>query len=189
MPSISSSVQTLRTAFFYLSWTRHPLKTRFQQLSLQRWFIRESGLTKPSCTFWPKTPHCSWYLRLSPVVVTAASIPELEVSKQVLSCALPDGRKGFTAVFDRGRSRWQRPSVFQMGNGLLGMDESGGFTAATDPRVCFTEKKIGGWTNFWLAQLISTVKQGLTAITGLLTAHDLHLPDSAYSCCVTLTRV
>jgi hypothetical protein len=39
------------------------------------------------------------------VVVTAASIPELEASKQVLSCGLPDGIKGFTAVFDRGRSR------------------------------------------------------------------------------------
>jgi hypothetical protein len=31
-----------------------------------------------------------------------------------------------------------------MGNGLLGMDDSGGFTTATDPRLCFTEKKIGG---------------------------------------------
>jgi hypothetical protein len=35
------------------------------------------------------------------VVITAASIPELEASKQVLSCGLPDGRKSFTAVFDR----------------------------------------------------------------------------------------
>jgi hypothetical protein len=31
-----------------------------------------------------------------------------------------------------------------MGNGLLGRDDSGGFTAATDPRLGFTEKKIGG---------------------------------------------
>jgi len=30
-----------------------------------------------------------------------------------------------------------------MGNGLLGMDDSGGFTTATDPRLGFTEKKIG----------------------------------------------
>jgi hypothetical protein len=30
-----------------------------------------------------------------------------------------------------------------MGNGLLGMDDSGGFTTATDPSLCFTEKKIG----------------------------------------------
>jgi len=35
------------------------------------------------------------------VVVTAASIPELEASKQVLSFGVPDGRKGFAAVFDR----------------------------------------------------------------------------------------
>jgi hypothetical protein len=39
-----------------------------------------------------------------------------------------------------------------MGNGLLGMDDSGGFTAATDPRVCFTEKRsvveqTFGWLN------------------------------------------
>jgi len=85
------------------------------------------------------------------VVVTAASVPEREASKQVLSCGLPDGTKGFTAVFDRGWSRWQRPWVSQMGNGLLGMGDSGGFTTATDPRLCFTQKKIGGWTNFWLA--------------------------------------
>ncbi|NQE36815.1 hypothetical protein [Microcoleus asticus] len=36
--------------FFNLSWTRHPLKTWFQQLPLQRWFITASGLTKPSCS-------------------------------------------------------------------------------------------------------------------------------------------
>jgi hypothetical protein len=35
------------------------------------------------------------------VVVTAASVPEREASKQVLSFGLPDGIKGFTAVFDR----------------------------------------------------------------------------------------
>jgi hypothetical protein len=35
------------------------------------------------------------------VVVTAASVPEREASKQVLSFGLPDGTKGFTAVFDR----------------------------------------------------------------------------------------
>ena len=37
------------------------------------------------------------------VVVTAASVPEREASKQVLSFGLPDGTKGFTAVFDLGR--------------------------------------------------------------------------------------
>jgi hypothetical protein len=35
------------------------------------------------------------------VVVTAASVPQREASKQVLSFGLPDGIKGFTAVFDR----------------------------------------------------------------------------------------
>ena len=34
-------------------------------------------------------------------VVTAASVPEREARKQVLSFGLPDGTKGFTAVFDR----------------------------------------------------------------------------------------
>jgi len=51
------------------------------------------------------------------------------------------------------------------------------------------EKKIGGSTNFWLAQLVSTVKQVRSAITDLLTAHDLDLPDSAYRSRVTLRRV
>jgi hypothetical protein len=40
------------------------------------------------------------------------------------------------------------------------MDYSGGLTSATDPRLCFTEKKMGGGTNFWLAKLVSTVQQG-----------------------------
>ena len=35
------------------------------------------------------------------MVLTAASVPEAEASKQVLSFGLPDGIKGFTAVFDR----------------------------------------------------------------------------------------
>jgi transposase len=35
------------------------------------------------------------------VVVTAASVPECQASKQVLSFGLPDGTKGSTAVFDR----------------------------------------------------------------------------------------
>ena len=103
MPSISSFAQTLRTAFFYLSWRRHPPKTRFQQLPLQRWLIRGSGLTKPSCTKGRKrhTAVDIFGLVLR-VVVTAASVPEREASKQVLSFGLPDGTKGFTAVFDRG---------------------------------------------------------------------------------------
>jgi len=42
------------------------------------------------------------------------------------------------------RSRCQRRSVSQSGDGFLGMDDSGGKTTATDPRLCFTEKKIGG---------------------------------------------
>jgi hypothetical protein len=40
-----------------------------------------------------------------------------------------------------------------------------------------------------LTQLVSTVEQGWSAITGLLTAHNLHLPDSAYRSCVTLRIV
>ena len=51
------------------------------------------------------------------------------------------------------------------------------------------EKNIGGSTNFWWAQLVSTVEQGRSAISSLLTAHDIHLPDSAYGSCVTLRRL
>ena len=36
------------------------------------------------------------------VVVTAASVPEREARNQVLAFGLPDGTKGFTAVFDLG---------------------------------------------------------------------------------------
>jgi hypothetical protein len=35
------------------------------------------------------------------VVVTGASVPEHEASKEVLFFGLPDGTKGFTAVLDR----------------------------------------------------------------------------------------
>jgi hypothetical protein len=35
-----------------------------------------------------------------------------------------------------------------MGNGLLGMDDSGGFTTATDPRLCFRKK------DRWLNKLL-----------------------------------
>jgi len=60
-------------------------------------------LTKPSCTKGRKrhTAVDIFGLVLR-VVVTAASVPEREASKQVLSFGLPDGTKGFTAVFDRG---------------------------------------------------------------------------------------
>jgi hypothetical protein len=40
-----------------------------------------------------------------------------------------------------------------MGNGLLGMDDSGGFTTATYPRLGFTEKK-DRWFNKLLVGLI-----------------------------------
>ena len=40
---------------------------------------------------------------MSGAVVTGASVPEHEASKQVLSFGQPDGTKGFTAVFDLGR--------------------------------------------------------------------------------------
>ena len=60
-------------------------------------------MTKPSCTKGRKryTPVDSFGKRA--VVVTAASVLEREASKQVLSFGLPDGTKGFTAVFDLGR--------------------------------------------------------------------------------------
>ena len=69
-------------------------------LRLQRWFIRGSGLTKPSCTKGRKrhTALDTFDLVLR-VVVTAASVPEREAIAQVLSFGLPDGAKGLTAVY------------------------------------------------------------------------------------------
>jgi hypothetical protein len=69
-------------------------------LRLQRGFIRGSGLTKPLCTKGRKrhTALDTFDLVLR-VVVTAANVPEREASKQVLSFGLPDGTKGFTAVY------------------------------------------------------------------------------------------
>ncbi len=47
------------------------------------------------------------------VVVTGASVSEHEASKQVLSFGLPDGTKGFTAVFDLGRWGESDPPFFK----------------------------------------------------------------------------
>ncbi|AFZ08635.1 hypothetical protein Osc7112_4324 [Oscillatoria nigro-viridis PCC 7112] len=65
-----------------MSWMGHPLKTWFKQLPLQRWFIRVSGLTKPSWGRKRYTAVDTFGKRA--VVVTAASVPEGEASKQVL---------------------------------------------------------------------------------------------------------
>jgi hypothetical protein len=83
-------------------------------LRLQRWFIRGSGLTKPSCTKGRKrhTALETFDLVLR-VVVTAASVPEREASKQVLSFGLPDGTKGFTAVYGQASLSWYPLSLLQ----------------------------------------------------------------------------
>ena len=84
-------------------------------LRLQRWFIRGSGLTKPSCTKGRKrhTTLDTFDLVL-PVVVTAASVPEREAIAQVLSFGLPDGAKGFTAVYGQAISlSWYPLSLLQ----------------------------------------------------------------------------
>ena len=69
-------------------------------LRLQRWFLRGSGLTKPSCSKRRKrhTALDTFDLVLR-VVVTAASVPEREAIAQVLSFGLPDGAKALTAVY------------------------------------------------------------------------------------------
>jgi hypothetical protein len=84
-------------------------------LRLQRWFIRGSGLTKPSCTKGRKrhTALDTFDLVLR-VVVTAASVPEREAIAQVLSSGLPDGPKGFTAVCGQAISlSWYPLSLLQ----------------------------------------------------------------------------
>ncbi len=74
-------------------------------LRLQRSFIRGSRLTKPSCTKGPKRHSAlDTFDLVLRVVVTAASVPEREASTQVLSFGLPDGPKGFTAVYGQAIS-------------------------------------------------------------------------------------
>jgi hypothetical protein len=46
------------------------------------------------------------------VVVTAASVPEREAIAQVLSFGLPDGAKGFTAVYGRASLSWYPLPLF-----------------------------------------------------------------------------
>ena len=70
-----------------------------------RWCIRGSGLTKQQAPAGPKRHTAVDRFGKRAVVVTAASVPEGQASKQVLSFGLPEGTKGSTAVFDRGRSR------------------------------------------------------------------------------------
>ena len=83
-------------------------------LRLQRWFIRGSGLTKPSCTKGRKrhTALDTFDLVLR-VVVTAASVPEREAIAQVLSLGLPHGTKGFTAVCGQASLTWYPLSLLQ----------------------------------------------------------------------------
>ena len=47
------------------------------------------------------------------VVVTAASVPEREASTQVLCFGLPDGAKGFTAVYGQASLTWYPLSLLQ----------------------------------------------------------------------------
>jgi len=47
------------------------------------------------------------------VVVTAASVPEREAIAQVRSFGLPDGAKGFTAVYGQASLSWYPLSLLQ----------------------------------------------------------------------------
>ena len=79
-------------------------------LRLQRWFIRGSGLTKPSCTGRPKTPHCRWYFRQACCGGHSSKCSWTWSIAQVLSFCLPDGAKGFTAVYGQAISLSWYPS-------------------------------------------------------------------------------
>jgi len=70
-----------------------------------KWFITGSGLTKQQVPAGPKRHTAVDSFGKRAVVVTAASVPEGQASKQVLSFGLPDGTKGSTGVFDLGRWR------------------------------------------------------------------------------------
>ena len=62
-------------------------------------------MTKPSCTKGRKRHTALDTLGLVlRVVVTAPSVPEGEAIAQVLSFGLPDGAKGFTAVYGQAIS-------------------------------------------------------------------------------------
>jgi hypothetical protein len=71
-------------------------------------------LTKPSCTKGRKrhTALDTFDLVLR-VVVTAASVPEREAIAQVLSFGLPDGAKGFTAIYGQASLSWYPLSLLQ----------------------------------------------------------------------------
>jgi hypothetical protein len=66
-----------------------------------KWCIRGSGLRKQQAPAGPKRHTAVDSLGKRAVVVTAASVPECQASKRILSCGLPDGTKGSTAVFAR----------------------------------------------------------------------------------------
>ena len=62
-------------------------------------------MTKPSCTKGRKRHNAlDTFDLVLRVVVTAASVPEREAIAQVLSFGLPDGAKGFTAVYGQAIS-------------------------------------------------------------------------------------
>ena len=71
-------------------------------------------MTMPSCTKGRKrhTALDTFDLVLR-VMVTAASVPEREASKQVLSFGLADGTKGFTAVYGQASLSWYPLSLLQ----------------------------------------------------------------------------
>ena len=66
-----------------------------------KWFIRGSGLTKQQAPAGPKRHTAVDSFGKRAVVLTVASVPECQASKQVLSFGLPHGTKGSTAVFAR----------------------------------------------------------------------------------------
>ena len=66
-----------------------------------KWFIRGSGLTKQQAPAGPKRHTAVDSFGKRAVVLTVASVPECQASKQVLCFGLPHGTKGSTAVFAR----------------------------------------------------------------------------------------
>ena len=190
MPSISSSVQTLRTAFFLSVLDAPSAKNQVSTVVTatvvhqRAWFDKafmhlqtQNATLRLIPSAWCCGGHSSKF-----------SWTWSEQTGSLFRSTRWD--KGFhgciRSLVDRGDSghqflKWVMDCLRWMIQVVLRPQQTQG---------CVLQKKrFGGWTNFWLAQLLSTVEQGRSAIIGLLAAHHLHLPDSAYGCCLTFRRL
>ena len=156
--------------FFNQSWTRHPPQTWFQQLRLQRWFITGSGFTKPSCSKGRKrhTAVDSFGLVLwwsqQQVLLNVKRSNRFSLSVYQMGQRVS---RLYLIWIDRGDSsqrflKWVMDRLGWIIQVVLRLQQTQGFVLLKKDRWL---KKL------LVAQLVSTVEQGRSAITGLL-AHS-----------------